>query len=177
MKIFRINSWLLVVMVAFFLSGCMGTPGIRSGTPIELEQLEKIQPGKTTKHEVFEWIGPPMSVASRNKFISIPAPFQWDTRIALSPQSSESWFELFSSGHEFNEYHRVYYFYNARSKKKSVFLVVGQVDNVTTDFDKLWILVNEKTGIVEDYKVKKEIPEGMTGLLKILFWSPVSYWD
>ena len=150
MKIFRINSWLLVVMGAFFLSGCISM-STHSGTPIEQEQLEKIQHGKTTKHEVFEWIGPPMSVASRNEMISIPAPFQWDTKMALGPQSSESWFELFSSGREFNEYHRVYYFYYARSKYKYDFMVYKTVE---TDFDKLWLLVNEQTGTVEDYKIK-----------------------
>ena len=139
--------------------------------------MEKIQPGKTTKHEVFEWIGPPMSVALRDEFISIPEPFQWNTKMASSPQSSESLFELFSSGREFNEYHRVYYFYNAKSKKKHTYFLVGGYESTDTKFDKLWLLVNEQTGIVEDYKVKKEIPESMNGFLKFLCGLPCYFAD
>jgi len=151
-------------MGTFILSGCMSFSA-HSGTPIEQEQLEKLRPGKTTKYEIFERIGPPMSVASRNELISIPAPFQRIQKIASIPQSSEAWFELFSSVRNLNEYHRVYYFYYAKSKKKSAF---GFTDSTETDFDKLWLLVNEQTGIVEDYKVIKKIPYEMNTLLKIL---------
>ena len=58
---------------------------------------------------------------------------------------------------EFTEYHRVYYFYFSESRELMYFLILAMYDEIDTKFDKLWLLVDERTGIVEDYFFKEGI--------------------
>ena len=152
----KTNSLIIIFSLSLLLSGCLIPFSASSGTRIETEQLNKIQPGKTTKNEVFEWIGPPMAVLASNEFNPVPMPFMWESRVRSSIQS-DTFFELFSSKYQFHEYHRVYYFYYAVSRKTGYIGPFVSVETTKTKFDKLWLLVNEKTGIVEDYKFRKGI--------------------
>lgn len=150
----KTHSLIIIFSLSLLLSGCVQS--VSSGTRIQTEQLNKIQPGKTTKNEVFEWIGPPMAVLASNEFNPVPMPFMYSTFAHRSIQSSiqsDTFFELFSSQHQFHEYHRVYYFYYAVSTF-SEFWMIARFENRKTELDKLWLLVNEKTGIVEDYKFR-----------------------
>jgi len=158
----KTHSLVIIFSLSLLLSGCMIPLSISSGTRIQTEQLNKIQPGKTTKNEVFEWIGPPIAVLASSEFYPVPMPFIFKekpatTRHARSFIQSDTFFELFSSQHQFHEYHRVYYFYYAVSRWTNYSGVFVNVETTKTKFDKLWLLVNEKTGIVEDYKFRKGI--------------------
>jgi len=70
---------------------------------------------------------------------------------AFSP-SFESSFELFSSKHKITEDHRIYVYTFTEFKVRGYPFGAGS----HSLSDKLLILVNEKTGIVEDYIFSKE---------------------
>jgi len=161
----KTHSIIIIFSLSLLLSGCYFALWGGSGTPIETEQLDKIQPGKTTKNEVFEWIGAPIAVLAKNEFNSVPMPLTYgkqDDRSALqsslqSSIQSNTFFELFSSQHQFHEYHRVYYFHYAFRIDHYAMGLIVSAQTSKVKFDKLWLLVNEKTGIVEDYKFRKGI--------------------
>ena len=158
----KTHSLVIISCLSLLLSGCIWPIWGSSGTPIETEQLNKIQPGKTTINEVFEWIGAPTAILASNEFYPIRMPQTYAKYAGSSLQSSiqssiqsDTFFELFSSQHQFHEYHRVYYFHYAFSISMYYGGVIVNVETHKTKFDKLWLLVNEKTGIVEDYKFRK----------------------
>lgn len=158
----KTHSLIIIFSLSLLLSGCFPPMLFSSGTPIETEQLNKIQPGKTTKNEVFEWIGAPIAVLASNEFYPVSMPFMYhDPALRSIPSSSQlsiqsdTFFELFSSQHQFHEYHRVYYFHYAFSRENIYLVVLVTVVSHKIKIDKLWLLVNEKTGIVEDYKFRK----------------------
>lgn len=153
----KTHSLIIIFSLSLLLSGCYIPLWGSSGTPIETEQLNKIQPGKTTKNEVFEWIGPPIAVLASNEFYPIRMPPKGARSSIQSSIQSDTFFELFSSQHQFHEYHRVYYFHYVFSRGNIYAGVFVTVQTSKVKFDKLWLLVNEKTGIVEDYKFRKGI--------------------
>ncbi|MDH5458695.1 MAG: hypothetical protein OEY26_08280, partial [Nitrospinota bacterium] len=71
--------------------------------------------------------------------------------------NSDTFFDLFTSDAEFTKYHRMYYFYFSESRNLTYYLLVAKYDEIDTRFDKLWLLVDERTGIVEDYFFKQGI--------------------
>ena len=153
----KTHSLIIIFSLSLLLFGCYIPLWGSSGTPIETEQLNKIQPGKTTKNEVFEWIGPPIAVLASNEFYPVRMPPKGARSSIQSSIQPDTFFELFSSQHQFHEYHRVYYFHYAFSRGNIYAGVFVTVQTSKVKFDKLWLLVNEKTGIVEDYKFRKGI--------------------
>jgi len=145
----KTHSLIIIFSLSLLLSGCYIPLWGSSGTPIETEQLNKIQPGKTTKNEVFEWIGPPIAVLASNEFYPVRMPPKGALSSIQSFIQSDTFFELFSSQHQFHEYHRVYYFHYAFSRGNIYVGVFVGAQTSKVKFDKLWLLVNEKTGIVE----------------------------
>ena len=151
----KTHSLIIIFSLSLLLSGCYIPLWGSSGTPIETEQLNKIQPGKTTKNEVFEWIGPPIAVLASNEFYPVRMPPKGARSSIQSSIQSDTFFELFSSQHQFHEYHRVYYFHYAFRIDHYAMGMIVSAQTSKVKIDKLWLLVNEKTGIVEDYKFRK----------------------
>ena len=132
-----------------------------SGTEIKPSRVAKIQPGKTLKKEALEWFGAPMTISGRDEMVTIPQASVPDKeyRVPRRPTivESDTFFELFSPEIEVTKYHRVYYFYFSESRELMYFLMVAMYDQIDTKFDKLWLLVDERTGIVDDYFFRKGI--------------------
>jgi hypothetical protein len=150
--------WILAVSATSFQGGC-GSYSITSGKPIDEKTVKMIQPGKTTKDEIIQLFGPPQSIEKPSgkeeatakeekvKTMVVPA---WPG--GTIPPSFESSFELFSSKHKIIEDHRIYV-YTFTKFKGEVGPFGGGSHNLS---DKLLILINEKTGVVEDYVFSKE---------------------
>ncbi len=153
--------YLLIVIgfIAFILLGCAPAPPVWTGKPIEDEKINRIKPGQTKKQDIIEWFSAPMAIAVQGEVLKIQAEASWaygNPRGGYYYQvDSDTFFELFSSQHKLTEYHRIYYYYHAVSTKEGYVFIFSVYESGRTKFDKLWILVNEKTGIAEDYVFRK----------------------
>ena len=117
-------------------------------------QINKILPGKTTKQEILLWFGPPLSIARKGRVMKIPsADVQKRSSYELQ---SDIFFELFSAKHEITENHIIYYYTYSETKNTAVLITLYLTGRSKLVVDKLWILINTETGIVEDYIFRKQ---------------------
>lgn len=158
----RICQWVFFLFTFLCLLGCpipvpMGP--LRTGEPIRDKQVIMVKPGKTTKKELLEWLGAPMAIAVRDEITVIPSvtgSLVGSLRRGYYKINSDTFFELFSADHELSEYHRVYYYRYVAAKKTGYFALFAVYESGKTMTDNLWVLVNEKTGVVEDYVFRKQ---------------------
>ena len=158
MKLWKVK--ILLALSLCFMPGCL-TLYKYSGTEINAARVAQIQPGITLKRDTLEWFGAPIVIAARDEIVTIPKVSIPDKeyRVPRKPTVVESntFFDLFASENTFTEYHRVYYFHFAESRELTYYLMLATYDEIVTKFDKLWLLVNEKTGVVESYFFKAGI--------------------
>lgn len=132
------------------LLGCVTT-----GTAIRTERVKAIIPGETTKSNLLDMFGAPASVSARDETITLPSAAimgkAFSNRFSYKLRA-DTFFALFAPA---DEYHRVYYFFHAVSYTYPVWYVVYFGENGKTKIDRLWVLVDEHTGIVEDYAFKR----------------------
>ena len=108
------------------------------------EEIERIHLGKTTKEEILDWFGPPNAMATKGKI------FQFVSSSAGSkaePPNNEILFELFSGKHQLANHHSVYFYSTSGTSGGEVLNMRG----TSPDINKLWVLVNQESGLVEDY--------------------------
>jgi hypothetical protein len=142
--------------------GCVPAIPFTTGEPIREDRLQTIKPGKTTKQDLLELFGPPGAVVAQHEIAAIPTPQIWKAGPATSFKmmtreyrfQSDTFFELFTPGRELSEYHRIYYYDYIVSSLTGHVFVIAFYESGRTKTDCLWALVNEKTGIVEDYIFK-----------------------
>ena len=150
--------WIMILQVGYFLSGCMPRLPVRTGKKIQEDQLQALRPGETTKKQIFGQFGAPMAIVGKDEIVAVLSPTAWTgnhLKIGNHEEiDSNPFIELFSD-HPLSEYHRVYYYYSSWSTGTSYFLFVGSHETSKTTIDRLWILINEKTGQMEDYHFKK----------------------
>ena len=60
-------------------------------------------------------------------------------------------FEFFVQEHKVRDHHRVYHYYHSDLSGAIVFLIFFMGESSQVNAEQLWLLVNERTGIVEDY--------------------------
>lgn len=145
------------LMLVFMLASCyLPSPSFRTGRYISKTQLDRIEPGVTTKQQLLDAFGLPMGIATRDEDLYVQRPVQWmgsiPLRWGIDIQSGGSMFEFFARKEELSPEHRVYYFYRASGKQRAIFLLVYIHEKSWVEIDRLWVLVNEETGIVEDYQ-------------------------
>ena len=133
-----IRIWMLILLSLVFIPACL--PLFKhSGTEKNTMQTARIEPGKTLKKDALEWFGPPMIIAGLGEVVTLPDPTRLDKTYKgprnLNTVEAAALFELFAAKHEFNDYHRVYYFHHAKSKLTTYFfLVVALYIDADTDF-------------------------------------------
>ena len=143
-----------VVLILLSLSGCCLIGGqYLADEPIGKKRVERISPGQTSIREVLTRLGPPVAIARRGKTVIFPPPSS--NRSGYREMNSDAFFELFSTGRTLREEEVVYY-YDASRKSSLGGLVImilinfgGQTDRVKVE--RLWLLADEKTGLIEDY--------------------------
>lgn len=139
-----------------FLQACAPIIPVEINAPFKQQTVDAIKPGITTREQVLGWFGIPMSIAAQDEKMYIKQPAYWLPGPLLRPGKIEefqpdTFLELFSSRHRLGEQHRVYYFYHSISQGYAVVLGFYINEKIHLDIDKLWVLVNEETGLVEDY--------------------------
>ncbi len=169
------KRYLVISIVGLALlsaTGCVAPAfPFKTGEPIREERVASISPGTTTKQDLLEQFGPPTTIVAQHEIVAIPATFAWNAGPATSLSmktrdyrfQSDTFFELFASGREPGEYYRIYYYDYVVSSKTGYIFVVAFYESGTTETDRLWVLVNEKTGIVEDYVFKKYNQKALFG--------------
>lgn len=150
---------LLAPCAAALIAGCaFPIGGERTGRPLRAG-VRGLAPGKTTKLELIEALGPPMAIAGRGEDVRVPATtvHHHDGVQERSywvgggdfVQQADAWLELFAARRPIGEDHRVYYWY-VTSDRGWVLLLPILFELHGSSEEELWVLVDEATGVVED---------------------------
>ncbi len=131
----------------------MGT-SYKMGTPIKEDTVKMIQPGKTTKEDIIQWFGIPNVIQKQGE--EAASSKQGAMVGMMGPQFVYPSFDLFSSKHKITEDHRIYGYTFTKMEGKMVTVPIIGKQDMETKTDMLLVLVNEKTGIAEDYIFRKE---------------------
>ena len=99
----------------------------------------------------------------------VDAPRSWAApdRLEFSYSfDADTFYELFPASRGSDDFRRIYYYRHVVSRKMIVFMVLALYETGDTESDRLWVLVNEKTGIVEDYAFRKSGAATVFGVLR-----------
>lgn len=152
----------VVITATMFLWGCAIMPHkYTSGEPIKEDKTKMIQPGKTTKEEIIQWFGIPTVIAKKDEKMSLPIEMAGmmgvtGGEVGKQEVSSDTFFNLFSSKHKLMENHRIYYYRYTKSSGTNFSMPFFGYSGGRALTDKLLVLINEDTGIVEDYIFRKQ---------------------
>ena len=138
----------VVLLASAYLSGCIYVTKTTDEQLFTKAQAEKIERGKTTKAEVLQWFGPPLAIVRKN-----------EGGQALKGEEDirpETFFELFSGKHVISQDHVVYYYRNLGKGAMIGYVVVAGRAQEWKTRERLWILINQKNGIVEDYMLRQD---------------------
>ena len=133
-------------------SGCVLPIGtIRAGRPVH-GPAEKIVAGVTTREELLRLVGPPLAVARRGEYVSVPSGD--DPARGSFVQQADGWLEPFAARRPLLDDHRVYYWYFMEERGTRVFvpltIVLVYRESRASSMEELLVLVDEKTGVVVD---------------------------
>ncbi len=154
----RICRGVAAAAVVLCIGGCLPSITLRTGKPIVEDNVLAMTPGTTTKSELFERLGAPTAIVARDEVPVVAAPPTWAAPYRSASTYSfdaNTFYELFPAAGESGEYSRIYYYRHVASRKMSYFMILAVYESGGTTTDRLWVLVNEKTGIVEDYAFRK----------------------
>ncbi len=149
----RMGNFVLLVLASLSLAGCcMVSANYREDETIGRERVLKVKCGETTREDIVTQLGPPIVIARKGKPMLYSAPRLATVRFAK--RSSEPFLELFSKSRALRDDEAVYY-YRATERNETAFLMIlllvnmgGSGNEVQTEH--LWLLIDEKSGIVED---------------------------
>ena len=156
---------ILALVILVSAQGCIWG-SVQYDQTLGKEVIDRIKPGETTRRNIQQWLGPPKALARKDGKTLLPFLIkkQGDTSEGAAREvDSKYLFEPFSANHSISEDHVVYFYFDEREQLKgfSIPLPLGGIPISlpatfgTLQFSKLWILVNHKTGNVEDYVFKE----------------------
>jgi hypothetical protein len=154
----RIAQAVVAAVAALSAGGCLPALSFRTGQPIGDNQVAAIAPGTTTKYDLLERFGAPAAIVARGEVTVIDAPLTWAAPYRTEVSGSfggDTVYELFPPAGERGDYRRIYCYRHVVSRKMIYFMLLALYERGDTASDLLWVLVNEKTGIVEDYAFRK----------------------
>ncbi|MEN8302453.1 MAG: hypothetical protein ABFQ64_00110 [Campylobacterota bacterium] len=147
-------------VILLVMSGCAYAPPMITGSKFESKSISQIKIGTTTKDEIFGLFGPPRAIAIKEEPLYIYQPAKWKSSgirsgVAISSdevirQMPDAFFEIFSTRNKITDIHRVYFYYYAKSSHYAIVIGVPVYEKSSLYIDRLWLLINEETGIVED---------------------------
>ena len=138
-----LRNLVLLLVACTALTGCV----FFSGTDTTRETfskaaVKKIEPGKTTKDDILKWFGPPVAIARKG---------EEDKIISVENVRADTFLELFSAKRTLTEHDIVYYYRSVKSSKSGVLVVFAAGENTRSSTAKLWVLIDDRNGIVEDF--------------------------
>ncbi len=142
-----------VALAALCLCGCfVARENVLADEALPGEHIRGIRRGATTRQEILDRFGPPVAVARRGTtMVHPPAGPAKRGRVEVP---SDAFFELFSTGRALRDTEIVYYYDSSRLKATGFLLIPlvgGGFHNSETVVQRLWLLIDDGTGIVEDY--------------------------
>lgn len=143
----------VAALAALCMCGCfVARENVLADEALPGEHIRRIRRGATTRQEILERFGPPVAVARPGTTMVHPP--AGPVKRGRADVPSETFFELFSTGRSLRGTEIVYYYDSSRLKATGVLivpLVGGGFHNSETVVERLWLLIDDGTGIVEDY--------------------------
>jgi len=146
--------FLCIIVTTLFLAGCINAYSFRYGPQIKEDIVKMIQPGKTTKEDIIQWFGSSTNIVQKQG-ADATTPKEGLVDV-IDPRLVSPSFDLFSSKHKITEDHRIYVYTSTKSEGTVFYLSFFTKSDGQMFKDSLLVLVNEKTGIAEDYIFIKE---------------------
>lgn len=148
-------SKLSVLALIILIPGCIwGT--VQYDLTLKKGVIKNIALGKTTRLNILEWFGPPAILAEKEGIASLPSEGQDYEK--MRQVDSIVFFKYFLERHTLSEQHVVYYYFNEWEKIGGVSIPIPGLALASLPLTsgnlqsrELWVLVNRKTGRVEDY--------------------------
>ncbi len=144
----------LALVILFPIGGCIWG-SVKHDQTLEKGLIKNIESGKTTRKDILEWLGPPGILARKDGVVSLPS-LETDPG-KMRKVDAKVFFKYFLERHPISEHHVVYYYFNEKEKINGIsiplvsILLSLPVTAGDLQFSELWVLVNRKTGRVEDY--------------------------
>jgi hypothetical protein len=133
---------------ALLLLGCAALTGCLYGSSTSKQEsftkaeVKKIEPGKTTKEEILKWFGAPLAIARKG---------DEDKVILAENVRAETFLELFAAKRTLTESNIIYYYRNLETNSAGGVIVFAVMQQNRTATTKLWVLIDNRSGLVEDY--------------------------
>ncbi len=155
-----ISIWIFCALLSLCAGGCYFGERYLAQEPFNEQAMAGIKQRTITRQEVLEWFGPPVAFARRGTVVTFPPPGMRNE--GWEEIQSDTFFELFPSQPGNADDQVIYYYYSSRLKTDgvvSILIAGGYTRRLVVD--QLWLLINERTGRVEDFVLrtgKKETP-------------------
>jgi hypothetical protein len=154
MKMTRtITMWAVWVFFILSLGGCYMGEHYIAGEPFSEKALAGLEQGTMTKQDVLQWFGPPVAVARRGSTMTFPPPGMRNE--GWEEIQSDTFFELFPANAGHVDGRIIYYYHAPQITMNGVFSILiagGYTRRIVTD--ELWLLIDERTGKIEDFILK-----------------------
>lgn len=140
------QSHLWIIAVVILLSGCSVPSSGEGGRCLDAALLRGIIPDQTGKDELYISCGWPSAVMLQDDtvlFGIVPREKRAPLHRRLYRVDAAAYFELFARRRTLLEAHQIVCYEH----------LMNEFEGATAD--RLWVLVNEATGLVEDYAFKK----------------------
>ncbi len=148
-------SKLSVLALIILIPGCIWG-SVQYDLTLKKGVIKNIELGKTTRLNILEWFGPPAILAEKEGIASLPSEGQDYEK--MRQVDSIVFFKYFLERHTLSEQHVVYYYFNEWEKIGGVSIPIPGLALASLPLTsgnlqsrELWVLVNRKTGRVEDY--------------------------
>lgn len=144
----------LALIVMLPVEGCIWG-SVKYDRTLTKELIRNIESGKTTRKDILEWLGPPGILAEKDSVVSLP-PLKTEQE-KIRKVDSNIFFKYFLGKHPISEHHAVYYYFEEMEKIDGLSIPLGStllslpVTAGDLRLSELWVLVDRKTELVEDY--------------------------
>ncbi len=162
MSISRVKTLLLGALTAFFAivtTGCAVFSGkYVTEEPFSGEKVKQIRNYYTTKADILGRFGPPVAIARQGAVLQVPPP--GPVKHGSREVTAEQFFKRFTENRVLTGDYIVYYYQDSSLHWADILFLYGVFPTTPSmRVTKLWVLINEKTGIVEDAVLGKEEKE------------------
>jgi hypothetical protein len=157
MSISKVKTLLLsAALFAVGTTGCAVLSGkYVTEEPFRGEQVKQIRNYYTTKADILGWFGPPVAIARQGAVLKVPPP--GPVKRGSREVPAEEFFKRFAENRVLTGDHIVYYYQDSSLHWADILFLYGVFPTTPSmRVTKFWVLINEKTGIVEDAVLGKE---------------------
>lgn len=145
-----------IIAAVMLLGGCVMRG--ESGRRLDAALLHEITPEQMGKDDLYTLCGWPSAIILPDDTASL----RIVPRAAATPLSrgayrvdTAAYYELFARRRTLGEAHQIVYYEHLTSHNFLWMLLILYYSQGEATADRLWVLVNEETGLVEDYAFKK----------------------